>query len=333
MRECEHPGVTVDDVSDGARSARGTGGASHWAGGVAAALVAAWWSVSPALAQRGPESAPARRLPERPPRSRLLVRGDHNYPPYDYLDEQGRPTGFSIDLIRAVGEVMDLDVEIRLGPWDYVRADLAAGRIDVITGMFYSRRRDEKLDFSIPTVVINHAIFVRKGSGIESLEDVKGKEVIVRRDDIMHDHVKATALTDKIVTVGSPADALRLLASGRHDCALLAKLQGQHLADKFDLSNIETVGPPISSREYCFAVQEGDAHLLSRLNEGLNILKNVGRYKKIHEKWFGVHEARSPLPVSRIIRSIISVVVVLTALEGISFWRRKAAARTSAESA
>jgi len=304
-----------------------------WVGALAAVLLAGWCGVSAAVAQTRAASAPGRRGPVRPAPSRVFVRGDGNYPPYEYLDEDGRPAGFSIDLIRAVGEVMDLEVEIRLGRWDDVRADLSAGRTDVITGMFYSRERDEKLDFSIPTVVIHHAVFVRKGSDIRSLADAKGKEAIVRRGDIMHDHLRATGLTDRIVTVGSPADALRLLASGRHDCALVAKLQGQHLAKKFHLSNIETVGPPICSREYCFAVQEGDAHLLSRLNEGLNVLKNVGRYKKIHEKWFGVHEPSSAVPVSGIIRSIISVVVVLMALLSGSFlwsWslRRRVKART-----
>jgi len=299
----------------------------RWTAGALAALAL----VSAGLAQSRPESAPVRRPPA--PRSVLLVRGDHNYPPYNYLDSEGRPAGFSIDLIRAVAEVMDLNVQIRLGPWDRVRQELEAGRVDVLTGMFYSRQRDERLDFSIPTVVINHAVFVRKGSKIRSLDDAEGKEVIVRRDDILHDRVKSTALTDKVITVASPADALRLLASGKHDCALAAKLQGQYLAGKFQLTNIETVGPPIWSGEYCFAVQEGDAHLLSRLNEGLNILKNVGRYKKIHEKWFGVHDRASALPVGRIVRSILWVVAVLAALLAGSFlwsWslRRRVSERT-----
>ncbi len=72
-------------------------------------------------------------------KSRLLVRGDHNYPPYEFLDEDGSAMGFNIDMVRAVTEVMGLEIEIRLGPWNEVRKDLEAGWIDAITGMYYSK--------------------------------------------------------------------------------------------------------------------------------------------------------------------------------------------------
>ncbi len=200
-----------------------------------------------------------------PGEKQLVIRGDYNAPPYEFMDN-GKPTGFSIDLTRAVAEVMGLEVEIRLGNWDEVRRDLEMGRIDVITGMGYSKERDNFVDFSAPHHIVYQAIFVRKGSSISSLESIKDKEIIVQKSDIMHDYVKENNLSANIIVVEDQTEALRLLASGKHDCALLMKLHGLYLVNKLKLTNIKTVGPEILPMEYCFAVTEGDSLLLAQFN-------------------------------------------------------------------
>ncbi len=226
---------------------------------------------------------------------RVVVGADRNYPPYEFEDEAGMPIGFNIDLIREVARTMGFEVHIRTGPWSEIRQDFESDKIDILSGMFYSEERDGVVDFSIPHIVAHHAVFVRKGSSAHSLEDLKGKEIIVQRGDIMHDYVKSLGLTDSIIAVPDQADALRLLASGRHDGALLSKLQGQYFLNKLNLTNVETTGPAIMPRDYCFAVSEGNRVLLSKLNEGLQILNNTGAYKRIRDKWFGVYEHESSL--------------------------------------
>jgi len=60
-------------------------------------------------------------------KKQLIVRADHNYPPYEFLDNKGDPQGFNIDLIKAVAEVMGLNIKISLGPWNEVRSQLEKG--------------------------------------------------------------------------------------------------------------------------------------------------------------------------------------------------------------
>ena len=218
------------------------------------------------------------------------VRGDDNYPPYEYLDDNGNPTGFNIDLVKAATKVMGLTLEIDLGPWKQVRSDLEAGRIDILAGMFYSAERDKLVDFSTPHIVVSHSIFVRSESGVRRMEDLEGREILVQRGDIMHDYVVSNHISDSIMAVENPADALRRLAMGQGAGALLAKLQGLFLIDKYGLRNLRAVGPPILPRKYCFAVRKGDSELLATLNEGLSLLKSTGQYQEIYEKWFGVLE-------------------------------------------
>ncbi len=227
------------------------------------------------------------------PKSLLLIRGDHNLPPYEFLNDNGIPSGFNIEMMQAVAKVMELEIEIRLGPWNEVRNDLEAGRIDALAGMYYSKERDRLVDFSTPYIIVSQAIFVRQNSPVQSFEDLWGKEIIVHKGDVMHDYAKSINLFSKIITVENQIDALKLLASGKHDGALLAKLHGHYLIRKIKLTNIKSVDHPIQTRKYCFAVEEGNIQLLALLNEGLSILRTTGQYEKIHQKWFGVYEQKS----------------------------------------
>jgi polar amino acid transport system substrate-binding protein len=66
----------------------------------------------------------------------VIAGGDHDYPPYEFLDENGNPAGYNVDLVKAVGEVMGLRIDVRLGPWSEVRSALENGKIDMLAGMF-----------------------------------------------------------------------------------------------------------------------------------------------------------------------------------------------------
>ena len=264
--------------------------------------------------------------------SKIIVGGDSNYPPYEFLDSEGKPAGFNVDLIRAVAGAMGFEVEIKLGHWAAMRHAVESGKADMLQGMFVSKERTRLLDFSVPHTIVYHAVFVRKGSSIGSLEDARGKGILVQKGDIMHDYVIENRLSDKVIAVDSPEDALRLLASGKHDCALLAKMQGLYLAGRFKLSNLTTAGKPFSPKQYCFALKKGNPELLSRLNEGLGIVRATGRYREISDKWFGVLE---PPGISR--DTLLKYVLVALAfflffLSCAAFWfwslRRQVALRT-----
>lgn len=93
------------------------------------------------------------------PDGTLKARGDWAYPPYETL-ENGKPVGFNLDVLNAVCRIMGYKPEISLGPWKEVREDLEKGRIDMITGMFYSPDRDQHVDFSSPHVIVTHVLMV-----------------------------------------------------------------------------------------------------------------------------------------------------------------------------
>jgi signal transduction histidine kinase len=251
------------------------------------------------------------------------VRADNNYPPYEFL-ENGVPTGFNIDMINAVANAMNLKIVIKMGPWNEVRADLEEGRIDALAGMYFSEERDKLVDFSVPHVVVSQSIFVRKNSNIQTFDDLKGKEVIVQKNDVMDDYIRKQNIASQIITVENQEQALQLLASGKHDAALLSNLQTFYLMKKNNIDNVQSVGAPMLLQDYCFAVKEGDLKLLTQLNEGLSIIKTNGTYKQIYSKWFGVYEQQNISDqVIKIVRLYLVPVILVIGLLLLWTWSLK----------
>jgi len=154
--------------------------------------------------------------------------------------------------------------------------------------MYYSKERDKLVDFSIPHNIIKYSIFTRKNSRIKLLSDLTGKEIIVMRDAFSYDFLMQKGIAGKIVPVEDTPTALRLLSSGKHDCALLVRIQGLYFMKKFKIKNVKAGGEPFHTVKFCFAVREGDSILLARLNEGLFVIKETGKYDEIYNKWFGI---------------------------------------------
>jgi len=252
----------------------------------------------------------------------IVVGGDHAYPPYEFINEQGNPDGYIVELTHAIAEIMGFNVKIRLGDWGTMRDNLQSGEVDILEGVAYLEERQDELDFSQPHSTIYQSIWVRTGSPIKELKDLKGKEVIVMRASVMHDFMRVKMPEVTLITTNTLADALTLLSSGQHDCALVAKLPGEYLKQQRHLSNIQPIAKALLEQPYGYAVRDGNQALLDRFSNGLVLLKESGRYKKIHHKWLGILEPRHVSWRQIVEYSALIVVPLMLILAGTVLWSR-----------
>jgi len=218
-----------------------------------------------------------------------------DYYPYTFVNKEGVPDGFSVELVKAVTGVMGMNLEIRVDTWEQARCCLEAGDIDLLPMMAYSKERDRLFDFSVPHTIAYDAFFTRKDSKrLNTIEEFKGKTVIVMKGDQAHDYLRSSGLADSghLILVDSLPEALRLLSSGRGDAALMPKLVGLMVMNDLNLTNLNRSPLVVESynRPFSFAVKEGNQLLLERLSQGLSIIKNTGQYREIYDKWFGAVE-------------------------------------------
>lgn len=227
-------------------------------------------------------------------RPKLIVGDDINYPPYSYIDENGKPAGFNVELARFVGEAMGYDVEIRLDEWNKVRAALESGEIDVISGLFYSAQRAQVYGFSVKHSVTSGAIFAGRSRHVDSLEDLRGKTVVVQKGDIVAEFLAAQDLGIILHEAPTVAEALRLVDSGEFDYAGVLRLPGLYTVRELGLKRAVAQDLILHPNDYCMAVRQGNDQLLQMLNGGLQVAKATGDFERIYNKWLGVYETPEP---------------------------------------
>ena len=255
----------------------------------------------------------------------IVVGGDYNFPPYEYVDKQGQPTGYNVEITRTIADIMGINIEIILGDWDDMREAFNAGDVDVLQGMTITEERQKEVTFSPPNVRIQQSIFARTDSAkVQSLNDMRGKKIIVQSQGSMHDYLLENRFTeDEIIPVTTHVDALRLLSSGQHDYAIVANLPGLFLGRELGLSNIEVVGKPFSAGGYTYAVRKGNERLLAQFSEGLAILKNTGKQQEIYDRWLGVLEKEQSLPWPQLgLAALVLSFILLLTTGVVTFWNR-----------
>lgn len=242
----------------------------------------------------------------------IVFGSDKYYPPYEFLDDNGKPAGFNIDLMKAIADEMGFTVVFKLGDWDKIRRELEVeGTVDV-SDMFYSEIRDSVVDFAIPHEVMYDALFIRNGTqGILSLTDLKGKSLAVQRASSLEEFIRENHPEIKLVLTPTEFEALSFLSNGKCDAALVS----QTTKDKADvdqaITNIIQVGRPVFPREYCFVVAEGNQQLLRILNAGIVSLKESGKFEEIRNNWFENDQANKVVRILIIVFALIGLIFIV----------------------
>ncbi|MBZ0140061.1 MAG: transporter substrate-binding domain-containing protein [Pseudorhodoplanes sp.] len=161
---------------------------------VAGALAPAWPEAAMAQGRSTAQPAPVsaypgfwdpRRRPERPDLSRLtLIRflTETDYPPFNYARPDGNPTGFNVDLARALCDEMKIQCTIQMRRFDTLVPALAANRGDALIASIAVTPATRKiLDFTDPYYRVPARFVARRDGALGEVrpELLEGKKVAV----------------------------------------------------------------------------------------------------------------------------------------------------------
>lgn len=149
---------------------------------------------------------------------KLLVCSDIPYPPIEYFDDQGNPTGSDIDLATEISKRLGLKVEVINSVFDTVIAAVTSGKCDVImSDMNITTDRVKQIDF-VPYQQFGQAFLVAAGNpeGLQAELDLCGKKIGAETGTTEVDYVQGTGeykgtggLQKKCTDAGKPAPALQ----------------------------------------------------------------------------------------------------------------------------
>jgi predicted signal transduction protein with EAL and GGDEF domain/ABC-type amino acid transport substrate-binding protein len=261
----------------------------------------------------------------------VVFGGSAYYPPFEWLDDDGRPRGFLIDLKDAIAERGGRRPVHRLAPWLESIEALDGGGVDVVP-MFHSDARARKYLFTEPFYYVMHAIFGPPDArGVTGPESLEGARVAVVDEGYAQTRLQKAVIGATLMPRASIVEALRAVVDGEADFALVARPTAVRFIEDHDF-NLNMLGPPFWPRRYVFAVSREYPALLDWVKENLRSVTAEGRYYELYAQWKGELEWSRPGWWDRVrpVSLILVPLVVLAVLGYLWSWllHRRVAAGT-----
>ena len=127
----------------------------------------------------------------------LRVVGDENYPPYLFLNSEGKEEGFLVDVWKLWEAKTGVKVELKGMKWELAQRTLLDGKADVIEDIFEIPERAAYYDYSAPYADIPVAIYRDVSiSGITTLAALRGFKVGVMEGDACSERLRKAGIAD-----------------------------------------------------------------------------------------------------------------------------------------
>lgn len=238
-----------------------------------------------------PAAAEGGKLAEIKAAGKIVVGTSADYAPYESIDESGAFVGYDMDLIRAIGEKLGVEVEIQDMPFDSLIAAVQEGQIDaVIAAMQATAERDEQVDFTIPYRMTKDA-FVGAGDStlvIEKPEDAAGKSIGAQTGTVQEGWIQDTLVdagltaADQVFSYERADQAALDVANGRIDLLLMDAEPSIALAEETGLK-ILLITELTAEGGKSIAILDGAADLKAELDRIIQELIDDGTVQKIQE--------------------------------------------------
>lgn len=232
---------------------------------------------------------------------RIAHRSDSR--PFSFLDAQGYPAGYTIDLCRRVAESLRRDLGLPSLAITWVRVDartrfsvLANGEADMECGSTtISLSRMRRVDFSNLIFVESTGVLVRE-AGLRRFEDLAGRKIGVvpgsTNERAIKEQLERRRMSANLVQFRDREEGVRALASGALDGFASDKLVLLSMAQAIDRRDLSLLPEDLSFEPFAIMLPQGDWALRLAVNAGLARVYRSGEIVEIYNKWFSALSQR-----------------------------------------
>lgn len=208
----------------------------------------------------------------------LLFGIDMDYPPLEYIGEDGVPQGYDIQFTKVLMERMGIPFTYSPNTWENISGDVLSGRVD-LGMMVYSPYRKEITNYSRAIFRLYYQIVYRKQANARfDVRHLEGKTVAYMASRPIKDTLtKAGAILHEVKNL---TQATKDLSGGKYDAVICFRYQARYLLDRFQLKNLVTEDLTLTPREYCYVSH--DKELIDSINVQLEKMEAEGIINDIY---------------------------------------------------
>lgn len=212
------------------------------------------------------------------------------YPASFREEDSDTLTGFDVELMKEIGKRLDLEVQFKEMAFDNMLTSVQNGQVDVAANdISVTDDRKEKFAFSTPYKYTYGTAIVRKSdlSGIESLEDLKGKKAAGEATTVFMDVARQYGAEEVIYDNATNDQYLRDVSTGRTD-VILNDYYLQTLALAFFPEFDITIHPDIAynPQEVAFLMDKENTELQENIDRVLAEMLEDGTVKELSETFY-----------------------------------------------
>ena len=233
------------------------------------------------------ETAQAKEFVDKTEGGVLVFGTNAEFPPFEYVGDDGEPDGFDVALIKAVGEKLGMEVQVENMEFDSLVSSIG-NRIDgAIAGMTVTDDRKEQVDFSDPYYEAVQYVIVAADSDVTTADDLKNKTIgsqLGTTGMILSEDIEGVTAQ----TYNRAIDAVNDLVNGRVDAVIIDKNPAEVFNTKFEgkVKIIDGAEFGFETEEYAIALPKG-SELVDQINQALEDLKADGTFDALVAQYIG----------------------------------------------
>ena len=216
--------------------------------------------------------------------------------PYAYLNDNGDPVGYNIDLLKLIFKRLGIPYQIKLRPTSLALNDLKAGRADVMCGMDAHFHNDYAQFGKSVIQIFTHSVLHRKSEPVtvKTVEDLAHQKVLVHDGSFSHHLMIRHGWGNNAVPYNDMQQAVHLLHNEPGHQIVWNTLSLKFLIRKFRYEELELTPVNIQHGEYKF--MSNNPRLLHQMDSVYSILNAEGSLQPIQNKWFYPEKKDTGIP-------------------------------------
>jgi glutamate/aspartate transport system substrate-binding protein len=238
----------------------------------------------------------------------LLIGVRETSVPFSFLDAQKQPQGYSVDLCLRVADAIKSELKLPRLDMRFVPVSsssripaLIEGKIDLECGSTTNTRdRQKRVAFAYTTFVAGIKMLARKSANVNSVEDLRGKNVVVTKGTTSEKIIKTMnderLLKINLIVSNDHGDSFKAVEDGNaiafpmDDVLLYGLISKSRKPDDFAV-----VGRYLSVEPYAIMLRKDEPQFEKIVNRALIDLFQSGEIRRIYAKWFNTRDLVVPL--------------------------------------
>ena len=217
----------------------------------------------------------------------LIVGMELAYPPFEMTDTKGRPTGVSVDLAKALGAALGMQVKIENMAFDGLIPSLKTGKIDlIISSMTATAERAQSIDFSDPYLQTGLCLLVRKNSPVQGISDLDkaGMTIAVKKGTTGHSYAGKQLKHARVLVLDKEAAAVLEVVQGKADAFIYDQMSTYSNWQR-NPQTTRAILQPFQQESWAVGIRKGNDPLKARINAFLKEYRDAGGFEKLGDTW------------------------------------------------